>query len=179
VLRGESVGLRARQEEDVPLLKAGLYDDVATRLRADSRPWVPVSSTSDAVPYRVREPTDDAAMFSVVDLTDDDRLVGEALLWSIDLHNRSAHLGLALLRDHRGRSLGTDIVRVLCRYGFSVRGLHRLQLETLVDNVAMIAAAERVGFTREGVQRGAAWADGEFVDVVTMGLLAGEWSREP
>lgn len=37
-LRGEVAGLRARLESDVPVLHAGLYDDVATRSRADSRP---------------------------------------------------------------------------------------------------------------------------------------------
>ena len=32
-------------------------------------------------------------------------------------------------------------LRVLCGYGFAVRGLHRLQLETLADNTAMVQAA--------------------------------------
>jgi RimJ/RimL family protein N-acetyltransferase len=178
VLRGSKVGLRAREESDVPLLKTGLYDDVATRVRADSRPWTPVSTTSDAAPYRVGEPAPDAAMFSVVDLADEERLAGEALLCGIDLHNRSAHLGISILRDSRGRGLGTDVVRVLCSYGFSILGLHRLQIDTLVDNAAMIGAATRLGFTREGVRRDAAWVDGTFVDEVFLGLLADEWAAD-
>ncbi|MGZ4547521.1 MAG: GNAT family N-acetyltransferase [Blastococcus sp.] len=177
MLRGTTVGLRARRDSDVLTLQAGLYDDVAVRVRADSRPWRPIPPTSEASPYRVGAPVDDVEFFSVVDLADGDRLAGEALLWGIDLHNRTAHLGVSLLPAFRGRAFGTDVVGVLCSYGFSLRGLHRLQVETLVDNEAMVRAATRAGFTREGVLRGSAWVDGAFVDTVVLGLLAEEWKR--
>ena len=75
----------------------------------------------------------------------------------------------------RGKHLGTDIVRVLCRYGFAVRGLHRLQVDTLADNDAMIGAATRAGFVLEGTLRQAAWVDGSFADEVILSLLAAEW----
>jgi len=178
VLRGNKVGLRARRDSDVMTLQAGLYDDVATRVRADSRPWRPIPPNPDASPYRVNEPSDDVAFFSVVDLAQSEALAGEALLWGIDLHNRSAHLGISLLPQFRGRSLGTDVLRVLCHYGFALRGMHRLQVDTLVDNEAMLRAATRAGFTREGVLRRTAWVDGAFVDEVVLGLLAEEWSHD-
>jgi len=56
MLRGTKVGLRARHETDVPILQAELYDDVATRVRADSRPWRPISPNPEASPYWVSEP---------------------------------------------------------------------------------------------------------------------------
>jgi RimJ/RimL family protein N-acetyltransferase len=93
----------------------------------------------------------------------------------IDLHNRTAHTGISLLPAFRGRSLGTDAIRVLCRYGFAIRGLHRLQAETLADNDAMIQAALRAGFVREGTLRRSAWVNGDFTDEVILGLLATEW----
>jgi RimJ/RimL family protein N-acetyltransferase len=67
-------------------------------------------------------------------------------------------------------------VRVLCRYGFAIRGLHRLQLETLAGNHAMIAAAGRAGFTREGTIRGSSWVNGEWADDVIFGLLDTEFT---
>ena len=176
MLRGEVAGLRARRADDVPILHTELYDDVATRMRADTRPWQPIPPDSDESPYAVGEPTADAADFSVVRLPDE-QLAGEALLWDIDTHNRVAHIGLSLRPAFRGLGLGTDVVRLLCYYGFAVRGLHRLQIETLADNAAMIAAANRAGFTREGTLRGTSWVDGAFADDVVFGLLAEEWSR--
>jgi RimJ/RimL family protein N-acetyltransferase len=175
MLRGDKVGLRARHEADVPILLADLYDDVATRSRADSRPWRPIPPGSDAVPYAVADPVDDAACFSVVRLADGE-LAGEALLWDIDLHNRTAHVGISLRPAVRGQGLGADTVAVLCRYGFAVRGLHRLQIDTLADNTAMIRTATRAGFRPEGTLRRSAWAGGEFRDEIVLGLLATEWS---
>jgi RimJ/RimL family protein N-acetyltransferase len=174
MLSGELAGLRARQDSDIPVLQAELYDDLATRMRADSRPWRPIPPGSPASPYVVTGEANDAAVFSVVRLATDE-LAGEALVWGIDLHNRTGHVGISLRPAFRGQGLGIDAVRLLCYYGFAVRGLHRLQAETLADNAAMIAAATRAGFVPEGTLRGSAWVDGGFADETILGLLAAEW----
>lgn len=175
MLRGERIGLRARRESDVPVLHVELYDDVVNWSRAGSRAWRPIARDCADSPFAVSGPADDVARFSVVRLADDE-LAGSALLWGIDPHNRTAHLGLSLRPSFRGHGLGTDVVRVLCHYGFTVRGLHRLQLETLADNAAMIQAATRAGFAREGTLRSAGWVNGNFLDEVIFGLLDSEWS---
>lgn len=180
MLRGELIGLRARLAQDADVLHAELYDDVATRVRADERPWVPLPPGPTS-PYWVSDQPGDAprgsepAIFSVVELATGE-LAGDALLWGIDLHNRAAHVGLSLRPSFRGRGLAADVVRVLCRYGFAIRGLHRLQIETLADNHAMIAVAGQAGFVQEGVTRRSAWVNGSFTDVVFFGLLAEEFA---
>jgi RimJ/RimL family protein N-acetyltransferase len=176
VLHGEKVVLRARHDGDVQILHDELYNDVATRSRSDSRPWRPISPSSSASPYAVTDPGEDAACFSVVESSGDE-LAGEALLWSIDTHNRFAHIGISLRPAFRGRGLALDTVRVLCRYGFAVRGLQRLQIETLADNAAMLRTATDAGFTREGVLRKAAWVNGRFIDEVILGLLVEDWNE--
>ncbi len=177
MLRAGKVGLRARDEADVAVLHDELYEDIATRARADSRPWRPISAGSAASPYAVGEPRDDLACFSVVELASGE-LAGEALLWAIDLHNRTAHLGVSLRPAFRGRGLGADVVVALCEYGFAVRGLHRLQVETLASNTAMIRAAARAGFVREGSLRRSAWVNGEFADEVVLGMLTTDWRAD-
>lgn len=39
MLTGGKVGLRARHEEDIPILRAELYDDVVNSSRAENGPW--------------------------------------------------------------------------------------------------------------------------------------------
>ena len=175
MLHGRKVVLRARHEADVAVLQSELHDDVETRSRADSRPWRPIPPGSTASTYRVTDPTDDTASFSVVEVAAGE-LAGDALLWGIDPHNRNAHIGISLRPAFRGRGLASDVVRVLCRYGFVTLGLQRLQIDTLADNAAMIRTATRVGFALEGTQRRAAWVNGAFVDLVILGLLASEWT---
>ncbi|GHF06589.1 hypothetical protein GCM10017786_45200 [Amycolatopsis deserti] len=174
MLKGEKVGLRARYDEDIPILRTELYDDVVNGSRAESRPWRPISPSSKDRRLFVDDSEEGHVPFSVVELAGD-TLIGIANLWGIDTHHRSAHVGLGLLPSARGKGYGSDVVAVLCHYGFVVRGLHRLQIETLADNFAMLRAAERNGFVREGVLRKSAWVMGEFLDDVLLGLLAEEW----
>lgn len=176
MIRGEKVGLRAQREDDVPVLHEELYEDVVTRSRGDGRPWRPLPPSRS--PLAVGEPSDEHAFFSIAELASGE-LAGEAGLWGINTHSRYAHVGLALRPAFRGRGLGTDTVRALCVYGFTVRGLRRLQIETLADNPAMIAAARAAGFRHEGTLRRAAWAYGKEVDEAVFGLLADEWPGAP
>ncbi|MER8186820.1 GNAT family protein [Kitasatospora sp. NPDC094015] len=174
MLRGDKVGLRARFEDDVPILRTELYEDVAGSSRAESRPWRPIPPGSKDSRLVGDDPDPAHVPFSVVELAGG-TLVGTATLWGIDTHHRSAHIGLGLLPSARGKGYGTDVVATLCHYGFVVRGLHRLQIETLADNHAMLRAAERNGFAREGVLHSSAWVMGEFLDEVILGLLARHW----
>ncbi|MEU7606949.1 GNAT family protein [Streptomyces sp. NPDC040724] len=177
MLRGSKVGLRARHEDDIPVLRAELYDDVVNASRSESRPWRPITPGSKDARLVVDDKAEGHVPFSVVEL-DGGTLVGTANLWGIDNHNRFAHIGLGLLPSSRGKGYGTDVVAVLCHYGFVVRGLQRLQIETLSDNAAMLRSAERNGFVREGVLRSSAWVMGEFLDEVLLGLLAQDWKPD-
>jgi RimJ/RimL family protein N-acetyltransferase len=175
VLRGELIGLRALTDRDMKIFETELLSDVETRVRATGRPWLPVTPGAADSPYRQALDREAVVRFSVVELATGD-LAGEAVMSGIDLHNRRAEIGLALRPAWRGRHLGTDVVRTLCHYGFSIRGLHRIQITTLADNQAMIAAAVRVGFVLEGTMRETAWLDGGFADGAMLSLLFGEWS---
>jgi len=175
VLRGELTGLRARQDSDIEVFETELLADVETRMRATGRPWLPVAPGAPDSPYRQGQDPQTVVGFSVVELATGD-LAGEAVVSGIDLHNRHAEIGLVLRPAFRGRHLGTDVVRVLCHYGFAIRGLHRLVITTLADNHAMIGAATQAGFALEGTMRDAAWINGTFADGVMLSLLHPEWS---
>jgi RimJ/RimL family protein N-acetyltransferase len=175
MLRGERVGLRARQEADLPILLDELYNDVTTRAQADSRPWRPIPpEDAKRSPYDVTGSGDSVACFSAIELASGE-LVGDALLWQIDLHNRVAHIGVSLRPRFRRLGMAKDVVGVLCHYGFVVRGLHRLQIETLADNLPMRKVASALGFTHEATLHESAWVMGTFVDEVVYGLLADDW----
>jgi RimJ/RimL family protein N-acetyltransferase len=173
VLRGELTGLRAPTDRDVETFETELLTDVQTRVRATGRPWLPVAPGAADSPYRQSaDPT--AIRFAVLELATGD-LAGEAVMSGLDLHNRHAEIGVVLRPAFRGRHLGTDVVRVLCHYGFAIRGLHRLEIVTLADNHPMVAAATAAGFILEGTLRDKAWIDGAFADSVTFSLLFDEW----
>jgi [ribosomal protein S5]-alanine N-acetyltransferase len=84
-------------------------------------------------------------------------------------------IGLALLPEHRGRGLGTAAQRLLVDHLFGTTIANRLEATTDAGNVAEQKALERVGFTREGVLRGAVFRDGAWRDLVLYGLLRERW----
>ncbi|AUG77523.1 N-acetyltransferase [Kitasatospora sp. MMS16-BH015] len=174
MLRGEKVGLRARHEEDGPVLRAEFYDDPVHCARTESAPWRPVPPTAPDRRVMAEGGDQNSVQFSVVELAGG-TLIGAATVWGIDTHHRQAHLGLGVFPAARGQGYSTDIVAVLLDYAFTVRNLHRIQLETLADNTAMLRAAERNGFRREGVLHRATWVLGEYMDEVLLALLAEEW----
>ena len=182
MLIGETVLLRPRVRDDVAVLYR-LAADPTLHQRTASEPWVPRSLEHDLARYDAEstDPPDPLNVrFTVEARVAAGRVahgdvVGEASLWDVNAHQRSAHLGISLVEEARGLGLGTGVVRMLCDYGFRIRGLHRLTCETLASNPAMIRAAESAGFVVEGRLRASAWVDGGWDDDVLLGLLREDW----
>ena len=80
-------------------------------------------------------------------------------------------------RDYLGKGYGTDAVRVLLEYGFQYLGARRIGLDTNAKNPRAINCFEKCGFVEEGRARKVQWIDGEYTDLVTMGILREEWER--
>ncbi len=177
MLRGRLVGLREERREDVEALFE-LDADAEQFSLASPLPFQPRTLASRQAEYDRRQTEHDpkTAAFTIQRLDDEPgAAVGSVGLWGIDLHNRSAHIGISLLASVRGRGLGRDALEVICRFGFDVRGLERVSLETLEVNTPMRAVAAACGFLEEGRLRGATWYLGRRVDEVVYGLLADEW----
>jgi RimJ/RimL family protein N-acetyltransferase len=180
MLSGRLVGLREPRREDVEALFT-LDSDAEHIALADTRPFRPRSLAARQAEYDKRQSEPDlASAFFAIQRLDDatDQALGNVGLWLIDMHHRSAHVGISLLPSARGQGLGRDAVEVICRYGFEIRGLERLSLETLEINSAMQATGLACGFVEEGRLRRAAWYLGRRVDDVLYGLLADEWRAQ-
>ena len=81
------------------------------------------------------------------------------------------NMGIALLPEARGRGYGTDAQRQLVRYLFAHTQVNRIEAGTNVDNIAEQRALEKLGFTREGITRGAAFQGGRWQDGVIYSVL--------
>jgi RimJ/RimL family protein N-acetyltransferase len=81
------------------------------------------------------------------------------------------NIGVGLLPGARGHGYGTQAHRLVARYLFAHTTVHRVEAATEIGNVAEQRAAEKAGFTREGVMRGVFWRDGAWHDGVLYSLL--------
>lgn len=173
---GRLVRLRAREPEDEPFLYDWFNDPEVTEhltLRyplshAQERSFI---DNASVVGYF-------QANFAVVK-RDGGVLIGGVSLEQPSPENRSAVLGIAIGdKACWDGGYGTDTMRTLCRFGFEMMNLHRIELEVYAENARARHVYEKVGFQIEGVRRQATYKFGRYMDVVVMGLLAGELAAE-
>jgi len=80
-----------------------------------------------------------------------DEPLGVAGLWTRGLPGGRATAGYAIRPSARGRGLATHALRALTAFGWTVSGLHRVELYVEPDNLASRRTAERAGYVCEGV----------------------------
>jgi RimJ/RimL family protein N-acetyltransferase len=107
--------------------------------------------------------------FGIVDLTG--RLIGCVRLWRISRINRNAMLTIFLgERSSWGQGMGTEALRLCLTYAFEELELERVELHVFSFNKRAIRSYEKVGFHEEGIRRGALYRDGDYHDILVMGI---------
>lgn len=86
-----------------------------------------------------------------------------------------AMIGISLLPQERGKGFGLDALKLVLEFGFVVRGLHRLALWTLHDNIAMQRVSSKAGMAHEGTLKQSMWWNGAHRDVFLYGMLSTDW----
>ena len=170
------VALRPWRDADVPWLARESRDPLVPRFTT-----VPADNSEAHVRGfllahgPLRERGEQVHLLAVERATDE--LVGPVGLHHVDWPKRQAEVGYWTARAARGRGLTAAAVRLICAWGFDGLGLERIELRTHIENLASQRLAERLGFTREGLLRGAERRPAGRVDLVLFGLLAGELTR--
>lgn len=93
---------------------------------------------------------------------------GEPLVY-LSIANRNFAMNSAefgVVATEAGLGKGAEAFKALGRLAFDDLGIHRLHGVVLADNEPCLAMLDRIGVRREGVQKGARWKDGEWVDLI-------------
>jgi RimJ/RimL family protein N-acetyltransferase len=107
---------------------------------------------------------------------EDRRLMGFARLIWIEWTHGSGHIRLAIgSPEDRGRGLGSEALKLLLRYAFDELNLYRLTALLGTDNPRAIRFFQHAGFLEEVCRRKALLRNGQYFDIVMLGLLAEEW----
>lgn len=91
-----------------------------------------------------------------------------------DAQNRTAEVGYWLGDGFEGRGLVCRGVRACLDYGFDRAGLNRIVIKCQPGNYRSRAVAERLGFTREGLEREGLRLGDRFHDLYIYSLLRRE-----
>ena len=104
--------------------------------------------------------------------------VGLVNLAGIDMKNRRSYWAFYVASPTaRGLGVGSFVEWAILGYAFDNLKLNKLCAEVLSTTPTVVALHKRFGFVEEGRLRQHIIKNGQFVDVVTLGLLASEWEQ--
>ncbi len=98
--------------------------------------------------------------------------IGSCQLMHIDMLHRNAELQIRIgKRESQSKGFGPRAISLLLNYGFKDLNLHRIYLRVFANNERAIRSYLKCGFTEEGRLKDAAFINGQYVDILIMGIL--------
>ena len=167
------ITLRELSREDVPIINAWRRDPVVADGVGAPRRFIGLDVDlkwyDDYLARRGNE------VRCAVLLADSSQLVGMVSLTRIDYVHRNAEFNAVVgERGKQNRGVGTAATRAMVRHGFFDLNLHRIYVSILRENVGSIRMCEKAGFKEEGTIREGAYKNGQYHDLVLMGVLKSE-----
>ena len=110
---------------------------------------------------------------------EDDRLIGKAMIQSVEWTNAYGwiHLGIGS-PENRRKGYGSQALKLLLRFAFAELNLFRVSARVPEYNEAGIALFKKFHFVEEVRQRQALERDGRRWDILIFGLLISEWQND-
>lgn len=157
-----------------------LWTGVQTSI-AELRKWFPwaVSATAASTESLARSGPDNwrSNLEWKVVIRFQDTIIGSVGLIGYSPFLNSASLTYWIRSDLSGRGFATEASKKIIDLGFSHAKLHRLHLLAATENPASQRVAEKLGFAREGVMKGAGKGNQGYHDLAVYGLIHDDWAR--
>lgn len=117
--------------------------------------------------------------YMAIRANEDQRLLGFLRIFWIEWAHGNGNLRMAVGDEaDRGKGFGSEALRLGLNYAFEELNLFRLSIVVPGDNLQAIHFFKKFGFVEEVRRRQALHRDGQFYDVVHLGLLRNEWRPE-
>lgn len=174
MLRGTHVNLRPFEREDVKR-QHELMANVDLVLPAYAS-WEPVALASREKWFDKRAESEEQQVQFAIDV--DEHFVGFINLhpWSVNRRAGTGMFGMAILDpNYVGKGYGREALSLFLDWAFRIQNFRRIGLITWADNQRAVRCYKACGFVEEGREREAEYVAGEYVDIITMGLLRREW----
>lgn len=173
---GDGVILRRYTLDDIDALWSAAD---AERARIGAwMPWVEETTSIDDQRGWLEKVLADRGTLEGVGMFDGETFVGGVGL-SWDPFRIAGEIGYWIRSAYEGRGLVTRAAGAFTRIAFEHVGLNRVVIRAAVDNVRSRSVAERLGYSQEGVERGAGRGHGGFQDMAVYVMLAEEWRAGP
>lgn len=90
---------------------------------------------------------------------------GAGGLNSLSKEHKKAEIGFWLLKEFWGQGIMTEVMPIICNYGFEKLGLHRIEGLVESDNLNCINAMKKLDFHYEGTMRDCEIKNGKYISL--------------
>lgn len=105
---------------------------------------------------------------------DNKTFYGAGGLNSLSKEHKKAEIGFWLLKEFWGQGVMTEVMPVICNYGFDNLGLHRIEGLVETDNLNCKNAMKKLDFKHEGTMRDFEIKNGKFISLDIYAKLRSE-----
>ena len=90
---------------------------------------------------------------------------GAGGLNSLSKKHKKAEIGFWLLTEFWGKGIMTEVMPIICKYGFENLGLHRIEGLVETDNLNCKNAMKKLDFKHEGTMKDCEIKNGKFISL--------------
>lgn len=167
-IMGKTIYLRPMTWDDTDLIVAWRNEDFVRKNFIYQKPFTREGHENW---IRTQIETGHVVQFIICKKADDEP-VGSVYFRDIDREHRKAEYGIFIGKaDALGIGIGTEAAELAVSYAFEKLLLHRIMLRVLAGNPRAKRSYEKAGFVEEGRFCDDVYLNGEFQDVIFMGMI--------
>ena len=168
----DKIRLRLWEPKDA---ECGYLDDLDSNCMSLIQEEVPLPGQRTAVNLNgdSAEPNNSAPAFTITDL--DDNYVGHIHFNYINERHGTFSLGVLITQAQRNKGYGKSAMKLLIKYAFEERRLHKFEGYCLDENIASAKMMQSIGCVQEGTSRECVFMNGKYHDRLTFGLTSDEY----
>lgn len=172
ILKGNRIVLRPIELEDIEFMR-DLINDPETESTIVG--WALPISKSDQEKWFSNFKNNNDTIRYVID-SKEEGIIGFTGITDIDWKNGTARdTGIRIKKDFRGKGYATETYTVILNYVFNELRLNRFSSSALEMNKQSLRFLEKSGFIKEGVLRKAIYKNGQYHNIILLGILKEEF----
>lgn len=163
IIKTERLLLRQFKENDLQNVFKGLSNPDIIKYYGIS--FDSLEATKEQIDWFAQLEKSETGIWWAICSLDNKTFYGAGGLNSLNKEHKKAEIGFWLLTDFWGQGIMTEVMPIICNYGFNNLGLHRIEGFVDSDNINCKKAMSKLNFQYEGTMRGCEMKDNKFISL--------------
>ncbi len=175
-LIGQRVYIRPVELDDAPLIRTWHNDPEIRKLAIGGR--LPYTQDFEEEDIKNAIKSKEQAYLMIVKKVED-KAIGFIRINELRSFDRNVWLRMIIGdKNSWGQGYGSDALRCVLHWLFNELNVYRVEIEIFAFNERALKFFKKIGFKQEGIHRKAHFSEGQYHDIISLGLLREEFSKE-